>query len=374
MTPKRKQTNGQNTEPVRFYKYVALTFLFITIILLGIIIFMSSKRAEITVITKAELIEINEELEFQEVEGVLVNTEVNLTKNFKPTQVKEESDVAIGVVILHNETNYNQPLIATTRLLTSAGILFRLKAGVVVPAQGTVEAEVYADVSGRESEIGPAEFTIPGLREDKQKLVYATSDSPMMGGIKMIGILGEQDWATAEKELVADLEALAKEKLEADYSNLTGVYQLAKYEVTSDNAVGDELEDFELTGKAIVVAVFYEQDRIKDLVKIELNKKLISHDELLATDGMMPTVILTDYDLIKATANLNVHGSGLVLLNPESLQLQKQIFFGKTRDEVRRYLLSLDHVQGVEIKFSPAWMQTVPHVPEHVTVIVKNVE
>ena len=47
-------------------------------------------------------------------------------------------------------------------------------------------------------------------------------------------------------------------------------------------------------------------------------------------------------------------------------------FFGKNKDEVRRYVLSLDNVYSVDIKYSPAWMQTVPHVADHVSVVIKN--
>ena len=64
----------------------------------------------------------------------------------------------------------------------------------------------------------------------------------------------------------------------------------------------------------------------------------------------------------------------MTLLNPESKQLDKSMFFGKTKDEVRRYLLKLDHVRSVDIKFSPGWIRTVPYVNEHVEVMVKEVQ
>jgi len=50
------------------------------------------------------------------------------------------------------------------------------------------------------------------------------------------------------------------------------------------------------------------------------------------------------------------------------------MFFGKSKDEVRRYLLKLDHVRSVDIKFKPAWIRTVPHVGEHIEIIVKEVQ
>ena len=51
MTPRRKETNFAPNQPVRFYKFIALTFLIITVVLFCVIIFMSSKEATITVTT-----------------------------------------------------------------------------------------------------------------------------------------------------------------------------------------------------------------------------------------------------------------------------------------------------------------------------------
>ncbi len=80
------------------------------------------------------------------------------------------------------------------------------------------------------------------------------------------------------------------------------------------------------------------------------------------------------YNASSTAAVVNVFGSGLVTLNPESKLLAKTVFFGKSRDEVRRYLLSLDYVNGVEVKFSPAWMLSVPSIAENVSVIIKNIQ
>src|SRR3989339_395488 len=196
MTPRRHETAVLANEPVRFYKIVALTFLVLTFILLGVIITLSSKKATITVITRAEPVEATTSLEVEkgkENVAKLVWTEVELVKSYKPTASKEEASIAQGKVVLYNETDYDQPLVATTRLLSPEGILFRLKTKVLVPAKGSVEAEVYADKSGKENEIGPTKFTIPGLSETLQKVIYAQSSAPMVGGVKTIGVLTKEE-------------------------------------------------------------------------------------------------------------------------------------------------------------------------------------
>lgn len=375
MTPYRKETNGQNDQPVRFYKYVALTFLLVTIVLLGVIVFMSSKRATVTVITRSDSVEVNETVLIGEggVAGEMKTEDVELTVSFKPTEAKEEQSIALGFVTLHNESGASQPLVATTRLLTGEGILFRLKDRVTVPAGGTIQAEVYADQSGQASEIGPSKFTIPGLREETQKLIYATSEESMKGGIKKTGVLSTADWTRAQQEMQEKLKALGSEKFTTTEGQAV-VFGLTNFEMTSEAKVGDELEEFTAVGKGKLVAVYYNTEEVRTSLKSELEKHLISEDELISSGDDNMTVSLGNFDVENNKAELNVYCNGVVSLSPESAQIGKDMFYGKTKDEVRRYLLSLDHVQGVEIKFSPAWMHTVPHVADHVTVVVKNVE
>lgn len=376
MTPHHKETNFSN-EPVRFYKIVALSFLFLTIVLLGVIVFMSTKRATITITTKPEPVEADLTMEITKdnlASGVLAQTVATLSKKFKPGASKEEESTAVGIAILHNDSSISQPLIATTRLLTADGVLFRMKKGATVPANGTVEVDVYADKSGKASEIGPSKFTIPGLNEARQKVVWAESIKPMVGGVRQFGVIGSEDIKEAEGEMLAELKKAGEEKLGALYPEMKAVYAVAQSSMKSDKEVGAETDEFTMNAEATVVAAFYNADDPKNLIKKELDKKVIGDVEILSQGNAEPSVILDEYDLTTGRAILKIAGSGLVELNAESSQLQKLIFFGKTKDEVRRYLLSLDHVNGVDIKFTPAWMRTVPHVAEHVNVVVKKVE
>ncbi len=377
MTPRRKETNLVEGQSVRFYKIIALSFLLLTIILLAVIVFMSSKRATVTIVTSPEPVEVNSTLEISDgTEGgsMVTTTVIEVVKTFKPKSVKEEVTIASGVVTLHNEKDFNQPLIATTRLLSPEGVLFRLKDRVNVPANGTVEAEVYADQEGKESEIGPTKFTIPGLKEDTQQYIYAVSEEAMSGGVRTFGIVTAEDLKKAGDDLVLEMGKAGKAEMAELYPDRVGVFAVVEYDVKSDVEIDTETEEFEVTGTATIVGVFYDKEQILEQVEKDLEKRIVSDAEKITTSELDPTVTLGDYDLEDKTAILNIFCTGLVELNPESSQLQKTVFFGKTKDEVRRYLLSLDHVQGVEIDFAPAWMRTVPHVAEHVSVVVKNVE
>lgn len=379
MVARRTQTT-QPDQPVRFYKFVALTFLAITLILFGVIVFLSSKRAQIIITTKPEAVNITTSIGVnmpespRSINGLVMSTTTAGTTVFHPTGNREEPGIASGTVTLHNESSLDQPLIATTRLLSEDGVLFRLVDRVLVPAQGTVSAEVYADVEGESGDIGPTRFTIPGLNQTKQSVIYATSASPMTGGTKKIGIVSQDDIDKATKLLLADLRDRAQGTLGTTDESKVGVFDVTDSSVSASVEIGEEVSEFSVSGTATVVGVFFSQDDIMTLATDVLMSRAIDDAEYIKPSDTAPTVALTSVDLSAGTALLDVTYTGRATINPESKQLGNMMFYGKTKDEVRRYLLSLDHVYGVDVNLRPAWTQTVPHVAEHVDIIVKQVE
>lgn len=371
-----------NETPVRFYKVVALSFLGLTVALLAVIVFLSSKRATIAIVTRPDPIEVNIRILVNgpesntSIAGSVALFVVDHTDTFSPTGNREEPGIADGSMTITNESALDQPLVATTRFLSSDGVLFRLKNYTVVPAKGSAEALVYADKEGAEGNIGPSKFTIPGLSESRQKQVYGTNTASMTGGIKIIGTLSADDVSRAKQVLLADMLDQGKAALSEKQLGKTGVFSTVQEVISlSDNtAVGDEVSAFTLVGKATVVGVFYDAAELSKLGEVLLSARAIDDAEQVQPSGDDPVVTLGTFDADLNTAALDVFFRGIATINPESKQLDKIMFYGKTRDEVRRYLLTLDHVYGVDVTFHPAWTQTVPHVAEHVDVVVKKVE
>ena len=382
MSPRHQETSLPIQQPVRFYKTVAISFLCLTLILLGVIGFMSSKRATITITTKEDPIDAQTTVTIgstdptASVSGVVTSTLVSVQMPFSPTGSTTSTGVSTGTVTLHNDSDAAQPLVATTRLQTPDGILFRLKDKVTVPANGTVSAAVYADKIGDSGNVGPiTRFIIPGLNETRQKQVYGSSDQAMAGGIVTIGVLSADDIEKAKKEVISALEKKGQEQLKALYPDKPLVYSLVSQDITGiPTDIGKEVASFHLTGTATLVGVFYNADQVKAAGEDAMKKHVVDDIGILHTTATEPTVVLGEYHADKGTAEIIISYTGIVTLNPESKQLQKMVFFGKTKEEVRRDLLSLDHVYGVDVTFTPMWVTTVPYVPDHVDVVVKQVQ
>ncbi len=91
-------------------------------------------------------------------------------------------DKSTGKATIVNTTAKEYTFVATTRLLSKEGVLFRMNATTPIPANGSVTVNVHADQPGAEGDLGPTTFTIPGLSPALQKQITAKSDAPMTGG------------------------------------------------------------------------------------------------------------------------------------------------------------------------------------------------
>jgi len=382
MASRRRQSSQHIDRPVQFYKFIALTFLTLTIILLGVIVFMSTKQAYITVTTKPSPVDISTVVTFgdndvaKKIKHVVVKESFPYTKHFQPTGSKKTEGLATGFVTLHNTSGVKQPLVKTTRLLTREGVLFRLKKGVTVPAHDTLEqVEVYADQEGGASDIGPSNFSIPGLRENRQKEVYASSEESMSGGLRTVGVVSDDDIEQARETIRALAEKQAKESFAKEYPELEGLYSVVSLTTSGNVPEGKEVDGFTLEANVEVVGGFYNKDDMRSWAGLQLAKKALDDGEVVRpNDQTDPIVAFDSYDENTNNATVSVFYDGTVTLSPEHMDLDKTMFFGKTRDEVRRYVISLDHVHNVDVRFQPAWMQHIPHVHDNIQIVVKEIE
>ncbi|MDP3771664.1 MAG: hypothetical protein Q8R16_05160, partial [bacterium] len=183
------------------YQRLALGFLGVVVLLAVAVLLLSVARVEVTITPRAEQIVADFDVTIigsgtptgREVLGRLVRVEGTGTAERVltvgaapvPSSVMESAPAARaeGSVTLVNTMTAPQPLVATTRLLSADGILFRMKSGATVPANGKLEGvRVYADQVGEQGNIGPTKFAIPGLSKWLQARVWAESSVAMSGG------------------------------------------------------------------------------------------------------------------------------------------------------------------------------------------------
>jgi len=378
MIAHRVQTHHPNSDPpVGFYRTVALSFLAVAIILLGLVVFITSKKATITIVAKNDIKNISVTIKIGDSKGIggtVTTTQFAWTEKYYPVGVKTVDTVAVGTVTLYNKTNQSQTLVKTTRLLSPGNILFRLNDRVIIPAGDQTVANVYADQPGKTGEIDPTSFVIPGLAVEKQKYIYAVSDNKMTGGVRQVGVLSDSDLKLAQDSFKEKLQEAFLTENSTKFSGQAILVSADNVTAVSNKKVGDEVSEFSLSGSSTLTVVLYSEKDLNDLLERESIINIDATGEKIIKSSGGPRVTLVDADVVLGTAQLAVSQSLTVTLDVNADKLAPENFFGKKKDAIERYVLGLDHVSGVEVKFSPIWMLSAPTVPDKIKVIVKNVQ
>ena len=375
MSIKKIDNQTVNEPPVQFYKTIAISFLVITIILLGVVVFITTKKATIEITAKEDTKQVSLSLsvgENADIQGSVNSKLYEWSNKYYPTGVKMIEAKSEGKIVVYNKQAKDQPLIINTRLLSTDGILFRMKERATIPANSQKEVEVYADVEGGSGDVLPTQFTIPGLSQTLQTLVYGESVNAMFGGVRKVGVLGVDDLDAAKvlyKEQVK--EAFLKE---LGLNSLGVALKIDIGKIKSDREIGEEVSEFILTGANRVVAVNYNPDKLQEIINNKVSGEIDKGAEKFLAVNNESRVELVSVNEETGIAEFSVYQEVLVTLDANADKLSIVNFAGKKKDEIERYVLALDHVTGVDVKFSPGWMVTAPSVADKIKIIVKSVK
>jgi hypothetical protein len=368
--------------PLRVYRRIGIGFICLTVILLLLAMYVALSKATIVVepdvksVSADLLVNVKEkDLKDGDILGKIGMVSVSRETTFPSSGDGEEIPAkAQGSAVVYNKSSKNQPLIATTRFLSTSGILFRLKKDIMVPAGGSVKAELIADKEGKAGEIGPANFTIPGLAAGLQSKIYGKSEAAMTGGTAKAGIITEKDIDDAVKNITALLLTEAAEKLKP-LLNADGKFAGIVYKdilKSKDISVkpGDRASDFKVKLALDVVGAAYDAE-LQNQAGATLSNMIASDRKLVSSNILELAPTIEKYDIEDGSANLKISLIGNTVISADSPVFDREKLAGLTTEEVKQYLEKYAGVKSVEIKFFPPWLNRVPRLREHIQVIVK---
>jgi len=367
---KAKPMKKPLSRSLRVYQKVAVLFMLVSFVMLIGVLYLSVSKATIRVTPNERVVsttislEIAEDPHLDQIEGTVFQDEVTIIETF--TLPEEGSTLVEGTagggVTLMNDSGTSQPLVATTRLLSEDGVLFRLEEGVTVPASGSIEAAVYADVAGESGDIDPTTFTIPGLNSSRQQVVYAVSESPMTGGLASVRLLTEDDL----HEAAALLEAQATEDF--DGSDLLFAEVIGR---VSDSEPGEEVSDFTIAVTVLVTSIQFDEDAVLSSAARQLRVLIPEGYELreVNEDGMQVEIV--QVDTADGTAIVSVYLDGIAVIGKSSSILEKDRLLGRAPEEVVSILESTDAIEEARVTFTPFWLKRVPTLKDHIKIIIE---
>lgn len=356
-------------------KKIAATFIIMTVALFALVAYVALSRATIRVRLGGVEREATFRLTLAEdafgrprpagaLSAAFLETTGSAEGAFVPSGAAERSGKAGGIVSIQNSTDRPQPLVATTRLLTPEGILFRITEAVRVPARGSVTVPAEADEAGPRGEVGSTSFTIPGLSQNLQSQIFATSSTPMVRGGAEAKVITAQDLETARQSLKQQVISRVRPALQvqAGQSSLEDDdFIVQTVTEQSSGKANTPARSFTMSAKLKVVAVLLNKD--------EMHKRAVATMGNTSGSGLSRIqYVIANYDSVNRTATLSGRGSITTSLDERSSIFLPDNFVGTTPDEVKSFLKNYEGVQDVEVRISPYWQRYLPRFPSRITV------
>lgn len=309
----------------------------------------------------------------------------DLTEDFDSTGSKEGGSKAAGQVVIYNEfSSADQPLVATTRLETSDGKIFRITKNVVVPGSATVggetkpgaiEADVIADQPGDGYNIGPTDFRITGFKDTPAKFdkFYAKSAKPMTGGSSGAAkLVTAPDIASAKETIAADGKKAAiadlKGALPAGRKIFDDAVQVEVISTTSADNAGAEKEKFSVTAKVKATAISFQEADVKKMLQDSLKQSGALSSEISFDQPI--NYILADSNILQKTLKFQAKTDAKTAAGVDLENFKKGIL-GKTAEDAQTYAKNFPAIQQMDVSFWPFFVNRIPTNEGRVVVEVK---
>jgi len=380
-TRTKKMAQKPLSRSLRVYQRIAILFVVVSFLLLLFVLYLSVSSATVRVTPNPQVVshEVSVEIvpeakSHGQVSGYVRQTTLTLSDSF---ELPEDGATATeakagGLVTIINETTSDQALVATTRLLSEEGILFRIDEAITVPAGGETTTIAHADEPGLAGEIAPTQFTIPGLSPSLQEVIYGVSTEAMTGGVQYIQTLNEshmQDAYTRLETRARDEAVLAL----ADGID-TAVFDGSSIDVeildqSVDTEVGTQIGSFGASISVLVTGLFYEEEAVMQYASALLQTQ-VGEDYELASVSDTYVVEVRSVDVQAEQASLRVSIDGVAVISTASDILDPERLLGRTPREAETILETSELVDDISIRFTPFWLKRIPSLEDHIKIIV----
>ena len=382
----KEDGKAKNKPSPGLYRNIAFSFLLLTVILLAAVFYLYFVTLTIEIEPKKERLSDKIFLKvFDEnkvatgtseshVLGVVENIEIKKENIYRATGEEILGHEITGQVILINNTSEDRPLVATTRLLSPDGKLFRLKNNVVIPANGQMRSEIYTDEPSPEMAVAPGSFTIPGLWAGLQEKVYAKNDIVFVYNKQIKRIVKQGDLDRATEDLKNTLFSEAEDKLGQNYKGFDQVIlEIDEASLKTEISVvaGEETGEFKVVMSAKVKLVAFSLVAVEQLAEKKLLASLLSDKNISSLDKEKMDFSLIEADFEKSEANIEVSFVGYVISKKADNLLDKKKIVGLNEAQINDYLKGLDKFSSFKLKFWPLFIKKAPVLVDRIKVVVK---
>lgn len=287
---------------------------------------------------------------------------------------------AHGSVVIYNEYSSSpQTLVATTRLESEDGKIFRIVKNIVVPGTteisgsvqpGAIEVEVIADQPGSEYNIDKTKFTIPGFSGGpKFDKFYAKSSNSMTGGSSdddKPSAVSQQDIDNAkiktENAIKEKINGIILAELQLGEVVLPQAEKITVIKSSTGAKAGDAVTSFDYNAQASVRAIVFSENDIRKIVQQSIEqaqgyKKEISKIEYNNVEA--------DFD--NSTLKLKALGEIKNIPNIDTEKIKEEVL-GKSADQVGDILKKYPSIKNANIELWPSFISHISPYSKRVNV------
>ncbi len=363
------------------YRTIAYSFIGVTIVIVIGALWLSSAHARATVKMKREIatvdtsVDLAKNPEAGQLRSRIVKGTFQQIQDYPVKEGTSTDGVVTGVVKVINTYSKPQTLVATTRLLAADNRLYRIDKTIVVPSKQFVTVTAHADKLGAAYDLAVGtRMTIPGLRGELQKFIYAEVANGFSATKTVKKIASENELKDAYGSLQDAVMAQAEKALRAEAgvgTDWKAMFDTTIVEKKSNITVGEKADSFLASMKIEVTGVFYPTKDIEAIVRQKLKEKLSDERELIEFDASRMTTAIDSLDVKNEKARLHITAQALSRLTEKSPQLAKSNILGRSEADALARLQAVDGVEHVEIRIRPSWIHTIPSSASRVELVVQ---
>lgn len=389
----RPETLGRTeATPKRFLKSVAITAI-IAVVFVALMTFLPRAKIALsmekknldfvgTMATSAAIKENHFARDEVLVRGVTFLEKRNITKAYPASGKKYIEQKATGEIVIYNNfSSASQTLVATTRLTTPDGKIYRLNNTVTVPGaesaggkltSSNIRAVVTADKAGEEYNLSPGiKFRIPGFQgSPKYDGFYAELKNSIKGGfVGESSLPSEEDLRSATSDAEKSLEEAIKTQLlfnlPPEVKVLNKAYEF-KITETKVNEEANESGKFTITAYGETKLIGFRESELVEVIGEGLIGKNSNDFKV------------EDYEVEYGDPTLNADGVLGVPIRFKSTWTRifdidrfKGEAAGKKQTELQALVFSIPGIQSGEARLWPFWVTRVPKNTSRIMVDVK---
>jgi len=377
-------------------KFLIIFSVLLVLAIIGYVALMVLPKVDIKIVTKKVnwqnqiSITVNKNLnqidaDSLQIPGEVIKQQKNTVLQFTPTGKKYIEKKAYGTVTIYNAySSAPQTLVATTRLETPDGKIYRLVDKVTIPGAkvdggkitpSSTSANVAADKAGPDYNIGAVEkLTIPGLKgTPKFDSFYAKAPNGFAGGFLGQGLYPTADDIRKAKEQAQGTmqEALMAVFLSQVPQGFTYVENSVNATTTkiTVNTTTDANNQFSVVADGQVqVMVFQESDVLSLLKQLAQKGASLSQDYTEKSKTLTYGKATTDWKLGKMSLPVNY---SIVYWEPIDIGQLSSAVAGKSDVDLKSYILNLPGVDRLSVSFWPFWVSSVPKNTDKINTTVE---